>query len=136
MDNERIEVRRQDRDRYEIRIRDHTLVVDQPGSGDAGPTPTEIWVGGLASCVAYYAGTFLTRHGIDATDLRVRAAWRFAEDRPARVGDVAIEVDVPSGFPPELADRFHAVVTHCTVHNSMKDPPSVSIELRTPAMTP
>lgn len=130
---ERIEVRRQDGDRYAIAIRGHTLVVDQPASGDAGPTPTELWVSGLVSCVAFYAGSFLTRHGVDAEGLAITAEWAFAADRPQRVGEIRISLALPEGFPEELTDRFRAVIEHCTVHNSMIHPPDVSMELTAPA---
>jgi len=51
---------------YEVTVRGHRLVVDQPtdaGGQDSAPTPTELFVASLATCVAFYAGRFLTRHG-------------------------------------------------------------------------
>ncbi|HEX6844735.1 MAG TPA: OsmC family protein [Actinomycetota bacterium] len=126
---ERIDVRWTSGDRYEIDVRDHRLVVDQPGRGDAGPTPTELWVSGLVACVAHYTGSFLNRRWRGADGLSVRAEWDFATDRPARVRDIRIVVDLPPGFPDALTDRLQAVVEHCTVHNSMTHPPQVSIAL-------
>jgi len=55
-------------DRFAIQVRGHRLVVDQPvadGGQDAGPTPTELFVGSLAACVAFYARRFLARHDLD-----------------------------------------------------------------------
>ena len=57
-----------DGDAYAIVTRGHTVLVDQPAeAGGAGTaaTPTELFVGSLASCVAFYAGRFLQRHGLD-----------------------------------------------------------------------
>jgi len=51
---------------YEVTVRGHRLVVDQPadaGGQDSAPTPTELFLASLATCVAFYAGRFLTRHG-------------------------------------------------------------------------
>ena len=48
-------VRHQGGDRFEIDVRGHRVIVDQPsgaGGSDKGPTPTELFVAGLASCVA------------------------------------------------------------------------------------
>ncbi len=119
-------------DRYRVRIRGHELVVDQPredGGEDAGPTPTELFVAGLASCVAFYAGRFLRRHGLPTEGLAVACGFTFAEDRPARVGTVAITVRLPEGFPEERRAALAAVVEHCTVHNSLRQPPEVTIAL-------
>ena len=48
-------------DRFEIEIRQHVLSVDQTaaeGGEDTAPTPTELFVGSLASCVGFYARRF------------------------------------------------------------------------------
>jgi len=42
-------------ERYEITVREHPIVVDQPiddGGANDAPTPTELFVASLASCVA------------------------------------------------------------------------------------
>lgn len=130
---ERIDVRHEDGDRYAVTIRGHAFQVDQPGSGDAAPTPTELFVASLASCVAFYAGRFCDRHGIDRTGLGVTCEWAFAEDRPARVATIQIRVATPPGFPEVKRDRLQAVVDHCTVHTSITIPPEISIEVAAPA---
>ena len=122
-------------DRYAIGIRGHEVVVDQPDSGDSGPTPTELFVGALASCVAFYAGRFLERHGLARDGLRVEGRWAFADDRPARVARIDLRVGLPEGFPPELIDRLLAVATHCTVHNSITSAPVVAIDAEVNAAT-
>ena len=73
-------------DRFAIALRGHEIMVDQPadvGGTDIGPTPTELFVAGLVSCVAVYAGRFLARHGVCAEGLRVDAEWEMGEGRPA-----------------------------------------------------
>jgi putative redox protein len=118
---------------YEVTVRGHRLAVDQPadaGGQDSAPTPTELFVASLASCVAFYAGRFLTRHGYSRDGLAVSAGYEMASDRPARVSSVRLMVRVPAGLPPQRWAALRAVVSHCTVHNSLTSPPSVSIDLR------
>jgi uncharacterized OsmC-like protein len=119
-------------DRYRIRIRGHEVLVDQPiddGGEDTAPTPTELWVAGLASCVAFYGGRFLRRHDLPTEGFSVDCGFMFAPDRPARVGKVEVVVHLPVGFPEERRKAFLSVVEHCTVHNSMQAPPEVGIAL-------
>ena len=128
----RIEVAHEDGERYAISTRGHTFWVDQPvhdGGADAAVTPTELWVAGLAGCVAFYAGRFLDRHGIERAGLAVTCDFEMATDRPARVATIEVRVHPPEGFPEGFRDRLLAVVDHCTVHNSMTDPPMVAIAL-------
>ena len=127
-----ISVTHEDQDRFRVRIGRHDLVVDQPDTGDAGPSPTDLFVASLAACVAHYARRFLERHEIDATGLRVDCGFAMAADRPARVSSIELTIELPDGFPDRLRDRLHAVVEHCTVHNSLVSPPDVWIELVAP----
>jgi uncharacterized OsmC-like protein len=117
---------------YEVAVRDHRVTVDQPvpdGGQDAAPTPTELFVASLATCIAYYAGQYLSRHGLAGQEVSVRVDWAMATDRPARVSDVRLTVRVPAQLPPARRDALLAVVSHCTVHNSLTNPPHVDIEL-------
>jgi uncharacterized OsmC-like protein len=118
---------------YEVAVRGHRVLVDQPadaGGQDSAPTPTELFVASLATCVAFYAGRFLTRHGYSRDGLAVSVGYEMAADRPARVGGIGLTVRVPPGLPPERWAALRAVVSHCTVHNSLASPPSVTIGLQ------
>ena len=118
---------------YEVTVRGHRLVVDQPadvGGQDSAPTPTELFVASLASCVAFYAGRFLTRHGYSRDGLAVSAEYEMASDRPARVSSISLRVRVPAGLPPQRQAALRAVVSHCTVHNSLASPLPVTIDLQ------
>lgn len=115
-------------DRLRIETRGHELFTDQPiedGGDDSAPTPTELFVAGLASCVAFYAERFLRRHGLSADGLKVSCRYRWADD-PHRVGEIDLEVDAP-GLSPQKREAFIRVIDHCTVHNSLVRPPAVRI---------
>ena len=118
-------------DKFAIGIRGHVVTVDQPeevGGEDTAPTPTELFVAGLASCVAFYARRYLRRHHLDDAGLVVEASYRMGE-KPARVSGVDIEVLPPPSLPADRRDAFLAVARHCTVHNSLELPPEVTVEL-------
>jgi putative redox protein len=115
-------------DRLRIEMRGHELFTDQPiedGGEDTAPTPTELFLGGLASCVAFYAERFLRRHGLTAEGLTVSCTYRWAEN-PHRVGQIDLDVDAP-GLSQEKLEAFKRVIDHCTVHNSLLQPPAVRI---------
>src|SRR5581483_11585364 len=98
----RIQVRHEGGDRFRVAVRGHEIVVDQPveeGGGDAGPTPTELFVGGLAACVGFYAERYLRRHHLATDGLAVQCDFSFAPDRPSRVSEVELRVLLPPGFP-------------------------------------
>jgi putative redox protein len=127
----RITVRHVSGDAYAIAARGHSVLVDQPvadGGEDTAATPTELLVASLASCVAFYAGRYLTRHGLDRAGLAVAAEFTMATDRPARVASVRLHLSAPA-LPEGRRAALLAVASHCTVHNTLRQEPSVSIEL-------
>ena len=110
----------------------HRILVDQPVESrgdDKAPTPTELFVASLAACVAYYAGRYLARHGLDRKGLRIRAGFTMAMDRPARVSAIRVEVHPPDGFPAERIAALTAVVNACTIHNTLDRPPKVDVSV-------
>jgi uncharacterized OsmC-like protein len=117
---------------YAAATRGHALLTDQPaatGGSDAAMTPTELLIASLGSCVAFYAGRYLARHGLDRDGLHVIAAFTTAADRPARVGKIKLTIRVPGGVPPGRKAALLAVASHCTVHNTLRQTPDVAIEL-------
>ena len=126
-----IEVRYLEGDRLTSVVRGHELRVDQPvadGGEDLAPTPTELFVAGLATCVGFYAERYLRRHGLDPTGLVVDCDFDFSEDGPAKVSEIRIGVTAP-GLPESRREPFTRVIEHCTVHNSLTKPPIVTIDL-------
>lgn len=117
---------------YAVAVRSHALMVDQPadaGGEDTACTPTELFVASLASCVAFYAGRYLTRHGTGRDGLRVVAEYTMAADRPARVAAIRIGLSVPESLPAARRPALLAVARHCTVHNTLTEPPDIEIDL-------
>ena len=126
-----IAVRHIDGDAFSIDVRGHVVHVDQPvdaGGADTAPTPTELFIAGLASCVAFYARRYLVRHDISTDGFAVNASYAMT-GRPARVSSVRIQITPPDALPDERRAAFLAVASHCTVHNSLEQPPDVDVHL-------
>src|SRR5512132_2558633 len=131
-----LSVTHQSADRFELQVRGHRLLCDQPladGGTDQGPTPTELFVASLAACVAFYARRFLARHHLDAAGLRVETDFTMSPDRPARVATITLRVLLPQPLEENRRRALLAVVNHCTVHNSIRTPPEVRVTLAEPA---
>jgi putative redox protein len=116
-------------------VRGHTVFVDQPvedGGNDAAPTPTELFLAGLASCVAFYARRYLARHDIATQGFAVSLQYQMGSG-PARVATAGVVLTPPPALPTERFEAFLAVASHCTVHNSLTQPPLIEVALAHPA---
>src|ERR1035437_1974926 len=112
---------------YVVAVRGHRVLVDQPteaGGQDTAPTPTELFVASLATCVAFYAGRYLTRHGYSRDGLAVSAAFDMASDRPARGSGIRVTVRAPADLPVDRRRALRARGSHFPAHNTPGSPPS------------
>ena len=117
--------------RFDVTNGKHVLVTDQPvvdGGNDAGMSPVELFVGSLASCVAYFVGQYCARHQIPCEGFTVEAGWSYAE-QPHRVGAVEIKLNLPSDLTPEQREKLLKVAHGCTIHQSLAVPPKVDIQM-------
>ena len=115
-------------DSLRIAARGHELVSDQPvedGGEDTAPTPTEIFIAGLGACVGFYAERFLRRNALSTEGLRVECSYSWAES-PHRVGEIELLVDAP-GLTDAKREAFTRVIDHCTIHNTLRQPPAVRV---------
>ncbi len=118
-------------DRFIATVRGHQIIVDQPvsaGGEDTAPTPTEVFVASLATCVGFYARRYLARHDLPTEGLSVDA-WFELGGRPAQVTSLVVRLTVPDGVPDDRRAPLLAMASHCTIHNTLLNPPHVDIAL-------
>jgi uncharacterized OsmC-like protein len=123
-------------DRFALWVRHHKVLFDQPvedGGTDSGPSPTELFVGSIAGCVAHYARRYLARHSLPEEGLRVHALYEVSTERPARVTAIELRIHVPAKVPAERLPALLAVASRCTLHNTLDNPPRIDIGLAMPA---
>lgn len=118
--------------RFDIASGGHVVVTDQPvgdGGQDAGMSPVALFVGSLASCVAYFVGRYCARHQIPCGGFTVETDWSYAE-QPHRVGSVSLRITLPAELTEEQRERLLKVAHGCTVHQSITVAPAVTIVLQ------
>ncbi len=114
---------------FDIEIRGHKLTADLPrdkGGNDRGPTPPELLVAALASCVGIFAAMFAQRNGLSPEGIEVEARAETAQS-PMRLTDFSAVLRFPS-LPAELKDKARAFIESCLVGNTLKRANPVSLE--------
>lgn len=114
-------------DRHRVTVRDHDILVDQPGcdgGDDAGPTPVELFVASLASCISHYARRGLGPLGPGPG---VRCNWTMSDTAPWRVATIDVDVHLPEGTSAARLAAVERAIAHCTVHNTLIDLPAIRI---------
>ena len=118
---------------FEIKARQHSIVCDQPpenGGFDEGMTPPELLLASLASCAGFYAAAYLKKHKLAESGTRVRVTADKVKP-PARLDNFIIDIEVPIELTEEHRKGVEEAVHHCLIHNTLLNPPGISLEIKT-----
>ncbi len=111
---------------FESKLGNHSVIIDVPagmGGHDRGPTPPELFVASLGSCVGAFIAQYCGRAGIDARDMTVDVSFDKA-DEPVRLVNLKVRVELPHGQCADRQAAMRRVAEHCPVHatiTSMED---------------
>jgi uncharacterized OsmC-like protein len=100
---------------------------EKEGGKDKGPSPVELFAGSLGACIAMMVQSYCQRHGYEG-DVEVSLTIELA-DQPKRVGRIVVDVELPEGVPEEKAEAIRRMAEKCPVHETLRNPPGVDIEI-------
>ena len=117
---------------FEIKARQHAVVSDQPaenGGFDEGMTPPEMLLASLGSCAGFYAAQYLKKRKLATEGTIVRVTADKAKE-PARLDNFRIVLEIPGDLNRQDLDGVYLAVHHCLIHNTLLNPPKISISVR------
>lgn len=115
---------------FESQLGSHALRIDVPpamGGSDRGPTPPEIFVASLGSCIAAFVAQYCNRAGLDTADLEVAVTYDNAES-PTRLINLRAVVTLPHADCAGREEALRRVAEHCPVHETIATLGSVTFE--------
>lgn len=121
---------------FEVKARQHRIACDQPvenGGFDEGMTPPELLLASLGSCAGFYAAQYLKKHKLTTEGTIVRVSAEKAQN-PARLNNFRIQVEIRSGIDAPHGAGIEEAVRHCLIHNTLLNPPSISLEVKHSAL--
>jgi len=99
------------------------------GGENTGPNPSELFAAAVASCEVL-TGVFWAarRHGAELRDIEADVSWEYGE-KPERIARIDVAVhNVARQFDDEKKTRaFTGIAKGCTVTNTLKRPPELSL---------
>lgn len=82
-------------------------------------SPHHMLAGSLASCTLLTVGSWARQAGIDASRTTVHVSWENAEERPARIARMEVEVRWP-GLPEERVRAAERAADLCPIHATLE----------------
>lgn len=103
----------------------HTIRTDQPrssGGGNAAPSPFDLFLASIATCMGYYAVRFCRERDLPTAGLALTVEPIRSEDAK-RVTLMRSTLTLPDGFPEKYRGAIERAIEHCTVKKHLAEPP-------------
>lgn len=117
---------------FETKMGNHSLLIDVPGNmrgKDRAPTPPELFIASLGSCVGAFVANYCETVGsIDTTDLSVDVSFEKVED-PTRLVNLHVKVYLPHGDCKRREKAVLRVAEHCPVHETISTLEGIQIDI-------
>ncbi len=114
---------------FETAIGKHKIQFDVPsgmGGDNRAPTPPEVFIASLGSCVAAFVVQFCIKHEINTDGMSVDVSYEKASN-PTRLTDIKVKVNLPNGTCKQRAKALQRVAEHCPVHETIESIEHVEI---------
>ncbi len=116
---------------FESKLGNHSVIIDVPASmrgKDRGPTPPDLFVASLGSCVGAFVAQYCARAGIDASDMTVDVTFDKLEN-PTRLTNLKVRVELPHGQCADRQAAIRRVAEHCPVHETILTMEGIDIDI-------
>lgn len=119
---------------FETNIGNHIITNDVPatpvwGGKDRAPTPPDLFIASLSSCVAAFVVQYCQNIGINSQDISVDVTYD-KSDKPVFLKNIAVTVNLPHADVNDRMEAIRRVSEHCTVHETISQLENIAIEVR------
>lgn len=113
-------------------MRGHTLLADEPienGGKDAGPTPTEFVLAGLASCTVSTLRMYADRKGWDVDQIQVEVSIQTSATESGPLAQIESVITITGHVTEEQKQRMLEIAKKCPVRKLLANPISIDSSL-------
>jgi ribosomal protein S12 methylthiotransferase accessory factor len=106
-----------------------TVTTDQPPQGGgmgSAPTPFATFLASLGTCAGIYVLGFCNQRGLSAEGIRIVQRMH-TNPASGMVGEIDLEIQVPSGFPEKYLPSLVRSAELCAVKKHFENPPEFNI---------
>jgi len=114
-------------------MRGHTLQGDEPienGGKDAGPTPTELVLSGLAACTVSTLRMYADRKGWDVDKIEVEISIQTSKTETGQSAQIKSVIGITGEVTEDQKLRMLDIARKCPVHKLLTNPIAIDSILK------
>ncbi len=106
----------------------HTVRTDQPAplGADSAPSPFDLFIASIATCMGFYALQFCRERGIPTEGLGL-SLETVRDSEKKRLSSIDASLTLPPGFPEKYRQAIVRAVDQCAVRKHMLEPPAFTL---------
>lgn len=116
---------------FETTVGGHVIRSDLPasmGGADLGPTPTELFVASLGSCVSAFVYFYCRRSGLDVRGMRVDVHYD-QRNAPGRVTALKVVIALPNEDVTLHRAALRGAAEHCPIGEAIETIEAIDFEV-------
>ncbi len=117
--------------KFKTEIRNHTFFSDmsvKDGGNDAAPSPADLLVSTLGSCIGMIIHRYCESHGYNSQDIDVSMTY-LLNDNPKMIKSITADIALPADFPVNRKKAIINSVKTCVIFNSLSKDIDIDIEI-------
>lgn len=95
------------------------------GGDGTAPEPYDLFLASLATCAGIYVLGFCERRDLPTDGLRLVQRW--FRDPKGRLETIALDIQLPEGFPEKYKAAVIRAAQQCTVKKTLENPPHFEV---------
>jgi len=115
---------------FKTQIRKHTFLSDmsvKDGGTDAAPSPADMVVSSLGSCIAIIIQRYCLSHGYNDKGIELSMTYLLNDD-PKMISSITIDIALPADFPHDRKKAILNSVKTCVIYNSLSKDVEIDID--------
>lgn len=113
-------------------VRGHEIRTDLPvdsGGDDTAPTPPELFVASLGTCIGIYATSYLKTANLNGEGLTIDIDWEFGPNKQ-KIDKIQVSISVPNADLGPRKKALLAAAESCLIHNTLREHPDINIDIQ------
>jgi ribosomal protein S12 methylthiotransferase accessory factor len=109
-----------------------TIKTDQPensGGGGTAPSPFDLFLASVGTCVGYYVLSFCQERGIPTGQAELTMSTE-KDTSTGMIGKIIIKIQLPPEFPGKYRQAVQKAAELCAVKKHLQQPPLFEISAR------
>ena len=122
---------------FQVLASGHTFTIDlskEKGGNDLGMNPPEVFMASLGSCIGVYIAKYCDAAKINSEGMDIFLDWSLSDDK-TKIQRINVRIELPNADVGRRKDALLKVAGHCLIHNTIQNPPDISMSLKAKDIT-